>query len=98
MTRKIHDSRLALALLASLLFTAAGLQAQGKWTSTNSMNFARSGQTANLLLSGMVLVAGGENATGNVAQSELYNPSTGAWALTGNLNSARAAASAVVLP
>jgi N-acetylneuraminic acid mutarotase len=98
MTSKIHAPRLKLALLVSVLSTAAGLQAQGKWTSTNSLNFARSGQTANLLSTGMVLVAGGENTTGNVVQSELYNPSTGAWDLTGNLNSARTAASAVVLP
>src|SRR5450755_3532181 len=61
MTSKIHAPRLKLALLVSVLFTAAGLQAQGKWTSTNSLNFARSGQTANLLSTGMVLVAGGEN-------------------------------------
>src|SRR5215469_13144402 len=112
MKHRTHGIALVVALLSSLLLSTASMLAQGrhtqtavdpqatsgKWAATNSMYYARSGHTANLLSSGMVLVAGGENAAGNVAQSELYNPTTGSWSLTGSLNDARAAASAVVLP
>ena len=79
---------MVVALLRSVLIGAGGMRAQGrhpqaavdpyatsgKWAATNSMYYTKSGHTANLPASGKVLVAGGENAAGNVAQSELYNP------------------------
>lgn len=64
----------------------------GLWTSTGTMNFGRVGQTASLLLSGEVLIAGGynSNSTGNVSSTaELYNPLTGSWTRVGNMNIGR---------
>ena len=96
--RQVRNLTARLGLLAaSLVLCAAGAQAQGTWTGTNHMNAARSGQTATLLASGKVLVAGGENSMGNVKTAELYNASTGSWALTGNSVVARATAAAVRL-
>src|SRR6516165_5582358 len=96
--RELRSITASLGLLAmSLFLSAAGAQAQGTWTGTNHMNAARSGQTATLLASGKVLVAGGENSIGNVKTAELYNASTGSWALTGNSVVARATAAAALL-
>ena len=96
--RRLRNMMTSLGLLAmSLLLSAASAQAQSTWTGTNHMNAARSGQTATVLRSGQVLVAGGENSIGNVQTTELYNPSTGSWTLTGNSVVARATAAAALL-
>ncbi len=66
------------------------------WTVTGSMNTSRYGHTASLLANGMVLVAGGCCTVGSVpgysepvsealTSSELWNPATGQWTLTGNM-------------
>jgi Galactose oxidase, central domain len=66
------------------------------WTATGSLNASRQGQTASLLQNGMVLVAGGcctatnvpgyaEPISGALTSSELWNPTTGQWTLTGNM-------------
>ena len=49
------------------------------------MNKARSSQVAVLLQTGEVLVAGG-GAEGGTKLTELYDPTTGTWMLTGNSN------------
>ena len=51
----------------------------GTFTATGSMNEARSGHTATLLLGGTVLVAGTDST------AELFSPATGTFALVGNL-------------
>lgn len=60
---------------------------------TGTMANARTGPTATVLNSGMVLIVGGENQTGNsesfVMAAELYNPATGTFTTTGNLNEGR---------
>jgi N-acetylneuraminic acid mutarotase len=63
------------------------------------MMSARFEHTATLLLpNGQVLVAGGFDATGAVLNTaELYDPNTGQWGLTGNLNFARAGHTATLL-
>jgi hypothetical protein len=76
---------------------AAATQAQ-TWTNTNSMMTARYGQTATLLQSGQVLVAGGRDSTGFFASAELYDPGIGAWLPGGNMSSPRFGAAAVLLP
>ena len=78
--------------------------ATGTWTSTGSMHAAREQQTATLLGTGQVLVAGGynEGGSGNVAfkysSAELYNPATGTWTRTASMATARYGQTATLLP
>jgi subtilase family serine protease len=75
----------------------------GAFTYTSGhMTKERSSQTATLLQSGVVLVAGGCNICGGgggyLASAELYNPSTGTFALTtGNMQKERAYHTATLL-
>jgi N-acetylneuraminic acid mutarotase len=62
------------------------------------MHVARDGHTATLLTNGTVLASGGEGSNGVTTSTEIYNPSTGSWSATGNLNVARASYDAVLLP
>jgi hypothetical protein len=56
-------------------------------------------RTANLLLSGKVLAAGGEQEdTGRFNDAQLYDPATGAFIPTGSMAKARSAQTATVLP
>jgi hypothetical protein len=58
----------------------------------------RSGHTATLLTTGLVLMAGGENVNGvSILKAELYNPATGTYTATGNMPSNRQEHSAVLL-
>ena len=62
------------------------------FTLTGSMKTARELFTATLLGNGEVLVAGGQNSNlmyPFISSAELYNPATGKWSSTGNLNTAR---------
>ena len=64
----------------------------GTWTVTGSMHTARYQHTATLLKSGQVLVAAGYNENVSspfLTSAELYNPSTGAWTVTGSLHTPR---------
>src|ERR1043166_9867664 len=55
-----------------------------------ALNTARKGHTATLLSDGKVLVVGGENQNGFVAEVEIFDPATGIFSFSGNLNIARA--------
>src|SRR5882724_8364812 len=60
------------------------------WMVTGNLNTGRFLHTATLLPSGVVLVAGGLDSTFNATPSaELYDPASGNWTATGNLNTAR---------
>ena len=66
---------------------------EGKWSATGSLNAPRYGHTATLLENGEVLVAGGGeiidwDETIPLNTAELYDPDTGTWSFTGNLNTA----------
>jgi Galactose oxidase, central domain len=62
------------------------------------MKQPRDEQTATLLANGKVLIAGGESLSGNsTATTELYDPLTGAWTLTGNMHAGRLEHAAVLL-
>jgi len=52
---------------------------------------------ASLLPNGKVLVAGGLDGA-NLTSAELYDPATGAWAVTGSLNTGRHRHTATLLP
>ena len=74
--------------------------ATGTWTPTGSMSFARHTTSATALADGRVIVPAGFSAvdphdTSDTA--EVYDPSTGTWSLTGDLNRSRARQGAMAL-
>ena len=73
----------------------------GTWTPTGTLGSARAFHTATLLSTGKVLVAGGLNTGSDpdpaLASAELYDPSSGNWAPTGSLITARFAHTATLL-
>jgi hypothetical protein len=75
--------------------------ATGTWTLTGNMNIGRVEFGMVILANGNVLVSGGTKVTTTtntvLASSELYNPSTGIWTKTGNLNNARTGHSSTLL-
>src|SRR4051794_40640777 len=73
--------------------------ASDAWTDVDSMAVPRALDTATLLKSGNVLVAGGyDDATGELTSAELFDPSNGTWSPTDPLGTARDAATATSLP
>jgi hypothetical protein len=83
----------------TVLFLGCCLMAQAQsWTYTGSMVFRHAFHTATLLENGNVLVAGGDyKGHYGIANSELYNPSTGTFSTTGSLNTGRQSHTATLL-
>jgi len=75
--------------------------ATGTWSATGRLRGARYAHTATPLQNGKVLVAGGSN-DGDLASTldtaELYDPATGMWSITGDLNESRVLHTATLLP
>ncbi len=75
----------------------------GTWTAAGPLALARIAHTATLLSGGKVLVAGGigNQTSGNqsleISDSEVYDPSTRSWTVTGNLVTARSDHTATLL-
>ena len=74
----------------------------GLWALTSSLNTGRSYHSITLLADGRVLVVGGDNqTTGYLNSAEIYDPaaasSTGTWATTGSLSTARDSHTATLL-
>jgi hypothetical protein len=71
--------------------------ATGRFATTGSMTTTRSGSistsrscfTANLLLDGRVLFAGGNDGSATLASAELYDPKTGTFSATGSMSMPR---------
>jgi len=64
----------------------------GMFTPTGSMSVARAGHTATLLTSGGVLVTGGRSSSGTnttTSTAEVFDAATGAFGLTGSMESPR---------
>lgn len=83
-------------------FTSAEIYepVQDTWTATGSMVSPRAHHTANLLADGRVLVAGGKaQGTGGAALAavEIYDPATGLWTSTGDMNESRGGHTATLL-
>ena len=77
--------------------------ATGTWTPTGNLATARGDHTATLLSSGKVLVTGGRpsfSGAGNlpIVSAELYDPASGTWTSTGDLNTGRWSHTATLLP
>jgi N-acetylneuraminic acid mutarotase len=77
--------------------------ATGTFTVTGSMTVPRTNHTATLLPNGQVLIAGGENGTAGApavsfASAEVYDPSTGTFAATGNMTVPRVSFTTTLLP
>jgi len=73
----------------------------GVWTLTGSMVQGRSRSSATLLSNGQVLLAGGDlydTLEGCSTSAELYDPPTGTWTVTSNLNVGRSFFTATTLP
>jgi hypothetical protein len=75
--------------------------ATGKFTTTGYMKTTRAGHAATLLPDGSVLIVGGVNYPGNhpavPTRAELYQPDTGTFAETGDMNAGRFAPTATLL-
>ena len=72
----------------------------GVWSSAGSLSVARAGHTATLLPGGKVLVTGGCTTLAcspAIAASELYDPTSNTWSITGSLNTPRYSHTAVLL-
>lgn len=84
-----------------LAVTSMGAWSQGTggfWSATGNMTAARCEQTATLLKSGRVLVAGGWSYSGGYLYgSELYDPTAGTWNATGTMVSNGPPGSATLL-
>ncbi|HET7488896.1 MAG TPA: kelch repeat-containing protein [Acidimicrobiales bacterium] len=93
--------------------SAGGAQGMGSWTTVGRMHTAREGGGAGLgtatarLGDGRVLVAGGyrslsgrfeRNATFYLEKTEIFDPATGKWQMTGSMNQPRFGAAVVTLP
>jgi hypothetical protein len=66
--------------------------ASGHFSSTGTMNAARSHNTATLLKNGRVLVVGGVNSAGPkapLATAEVFDPTAGTWTVTGSMSTGR---------
>lgn len=78
--------------------------ATGSWSTTGRLTKPRVNHTATLLPGGKVLVVGGDGSVGHqgdllagTGAAELYDPTTGSWTPTGNLNTPRAGFTATLL-
>ncbi|HET9713086.1 MAG TPA: MBG domain-containing protein, partial [Pyrinomonadaceae bacterium] len=66
-------------------------------TQSSTMAVERRGHTATRLSDGRVLIAGGENSSGALNQSEIYDPASATFSPAGNMGAARIDHSATLL-
>src|SRR6266404_250654 len=64
---------------------------------SSTMTVERRGHTATRLPDGRVLIAGGENSSGVLNSTEIFDPAAGTFSAAGNMNAARADHSAISL-
>lgn len=95
---KAKPIRVVLIVLLLTLLLGRNTPSSASSESIPWMITERDQHTATLLPSGRLLIAGGLNNNGYPVKAELYDPATGEWSLTGDLNSARAYHTATLLP
>ena len=74
-----------LCILTTLALFAHAAWAIDSFSYTGVLGVPRSGANANLLANGKVLIAGGRGPLGITTSAELYDPSTGRFAATGDM-------------
>jgi hypothetical protein len=93
--------RAAAVLVVLMAFPASAHAAGAAWVPAGDMGAKRYGQTATLLPSGKVLVAGGIGGDANItppnASAELFDPATRTWKPTGSMSVGRYSATATPL-
>jgi alpha-D-ribose 1-methylphosphonate 5-triphosphate synthase subunit PhnH len=77
--------------------SAQALNLEAAETQDSSMATERRGHTATRLQDGRVLIAGGENSSGALNGTEVFDPATGAFSAAGNMSAARVDHSATLL-
>jgi Subtilase family/Calx-beta domain/Galactose oxidase, central domain/Kelch motif/Viral BACON domain len=95
-----RSGRILVANQTFVIAQAGNNPTSGAWVPASRMRVARRGFSMTVLQNGKVLVAGGldpNSSTTRFSSSELYDPSTGTWSDTGNLNTARSSHNAVLL-
>ena len=96
----MKTSRPLCRLVVALTCSPVLAQSQGTFTSTGRLSTDRMFHTATLLTTGKVLIAGGTTTLSGTpvrATAELYDPATGTFNLTGDMNSPRAGHTATLL-
>ena len=68
-----------------------------KFSNTGDMGYRRGGHTATLLMSGVVLIAGGWSDMGVVSSAELYDPAGERFTTIGSMNARRGGCTATLL-
>ncbi len=84
-------------ILLGLIGAGNAVGTPSSFSGTGSLSVARADHTQTLLLSGKVLVAGGESNGGATSSAELYDPTSGIWTPTGSLAVARTTHTATLL-
>ncbi len=84
---------------ATQSFSVTGLPACASgWTSTGAMTTLQADHTAMLMNNGKVLVAGGQNPSGTISTTEVYDVASGTWSATAPMASKRSLYGATLLP
>jgi endoglucanase len=90
---------LGIVVLGLFLVPSAWAGSVGSWSPLPSMSTPRYAAAAATLSDGRVLVAGGQDGSGNAtASAEIYDPTTNAWSAAAPMGSARVYAAAAPLP
>jgi hypothetical protein len=104
MSNRVRSAFLKLTVVSMLFVTvgaavcSGGGSGTGVFVPTGNMTVARYRQTATLLPTGKVLIAGGCDGTNVLASAELYDPVAGTFTLTGSMVAARWTHTATLLP
>ncbi|KVD87066.1 hypothetical protein WS62_18540 [Burkholderia sp. ABCPW 14] len=81
---------------AQVLITVVS-ESVGEWLPADDMAAPRESHTATLLQNNKVLVVGGQNANGVIADATLYDPASGTWSPTGLMAAPREGHTATLL-
>ena len=87
-----------MSLVGTILIVPPLWAQQSGWVPTANLNQARAGHTATRLADGKILIVGGENQGGVVAQSEIFDPGSGTFSPGAALIVPRSDHSATLLP